>query len=161
MHRPAIANAFDAAEERQLVAILRLGQDEDGTHLGDRLGQNRRRQNRLFTRAVGQIPFVERDVLDADDALIGNELGDAIDEQERIAMRQNPLDRGVVEGQGDVHQIVLLRAVDWQLLTRPGARATGTCKYNSRPARQPRPALKDHFFVELHRSPFDRRPIRH
>ena len=98
MHRPAVANAFDAAEERQLVAILRFGQDEDGTHLRDGLGQNRRRQNRLFALAVSQITLVERHVLDADDALIGNELGDAIDEQERIAMRKNPLDRGVVEG---------------------------------------------------------------
>ena len=53
--------------------------------------------------AVRQISLVERDVLDADDPLVDFELGDAIDEQKRIAVRQNPLDRGVVERQRQVH----------------------------------------------------------
>ena len=38
-----------------------------------------------------QVPLVERDVLDADDALVGHELGDPVDEQERIAVRQDAL----------------------------------------------------------------------
>ena len=57
-------------------------------------------------RAVGrerQVALVARHVLDADDALVELELGDAIDEQERIAVRQNPFDRGVVEREGQVH----------------------------------------------------------
>ena len=51
-----------------------------------------------------EIALVERDVLDADDPLVGLELGDAIDEQKRIAVRQDPLDRGVVERQREVHR---------------------------------------------------------
>ena len=57
-------------------------------------------------RAVGlvrQIALVERHVLDADDPLVDLELGDAIDEQKRIPVRQDPLDRGVVERQRQVH----------------------------------------------------------
>ena len=46
-----------------------------------------------------EIPLVDRDVLDADDALVRLELDDAIDEQERIAVRQNALDRRVIERQ--------------------------------------------------------------
>ena len=47
--------------------------------------------------AVRQIPLVERHVLDADDAFVDFEFRDAIDEQERITVRQNPFDRRVVE----------------------------------------------------------------
>ena len=54
-------------------------------------------------RRVRQVPLVERHVLDADDALVDLEFDDAIDEQERIAVRQNPFDRRVVEGQRQVH----------------------------------------------------------
>ena len=57
-------------------------------------------------RAVGlvrEIALVARHVLDADDPLVELELGHAIDEQERVAVRQNPFDRGVVERQGQVH----------------------------------------------------------
>ena len=53
-----------------------------------------------------EVALVERDVLDADDALVGLELGDAIDEQERIAVRQDPFDRRVVERQRDVHRFL-------------------------------------------------------
>ncbi len=52
---------------------------------------------------VRQVALVERHVLDADDPLVDLELGDAIDEQKRIAVRQNPLDRRVVERQRQVH----------------------------------------------------------
>ena len=48
-------------------------------------------------RALGQIALVCRHVLDADDALVELELGDAVDEQERIAVREDLLDRRVVE----------------------------------------------------------------
>ena len=50
-----------------------------------------------------QIALVERHVLDPDDPLVDFELGDAIDEQERVAVRQDPFDRGVVERQRQVH----------------------------------------------------------
>ena len=104
MHRAPIPHTFDAPEVRQLLAILRLGEDEDGAHLRDGFGQNRGRQHRQLAGAMRQVTLVERHVLDPDDALVGHELGDAVDEQERIAVRQNPFDRRVVEGQRDVHQ---------------------------------------------------------
>ena len=64
-----------------------------------RFGEDRRRQHRTFGR-MRQRPLVERHVLDADDALVGLELRNPIDQQERVAVRQNPLDRGVVQRQG-------------------------------------------------------------
>ena len=50
-----------------------------------------------------EIALVERHVLDADDALVDFEFGDAIDEQKRIAVREDALDRRVVERQRQVH----------------------------------------------------------
>jgi hypothetical protein len=47
-----------------------------------------------------QVALVQRDVLHADDPLVRLELGDAIHEQERIAMREDALDRGVVSEVG-------------------------------------------------------------
>jgi hypothetical protein len=55
---------------------------------------------------MGQIPLVERHILDPDDALIRHELGDAIDQQKRIAMREDALDRGVVQRKIEVHAAV-------------------------------------------------------
>ena len=57
-----------------------------------------------LARLAAEHALVRADVLDADDALVGLELGDAIDQQERIAVRQNPLDDRVVEGQLIVHE---------------------------------------------------------
>jgi hypothetical protein len=94
---PAVADALDAHEVDQLLAVLRLREDHDRAHLRHRLGQDRRRQHRRLVPRVGQVALVERNVLDADDALVGFELGDPIHQQERVAVRQDPLDGGVVE----------------------------------------------------------------
>jgi hypothetical protein len=48
---------------------------------------------------MGQEALVDRDVLDAHDPLVGFEFGDAVDEQERIAMRKNLLNGALVERQ--------------------------------------------------------------
>ena len=45
-------------------------------------------KRRAFTGLMGQIALVEGDVLDPDDPLVRLQLGDAIDQQKRIAMRQ-------------------------------------------------------------------------
>ena len=63
-----------------------------------------------LARAVRQVALVERHVLDADDAFVDLEFGDAIDEEERIAVRQNPFDRRVIEGQRQVHYAGLYAA---------------------------------------------------
>ena len=57
-----------------------------------------------------EIALVERHVLDADDPLVRLELGDAIDEQERIPMRKDPLDGRIVEGEREVHRVSVWRA---------------------------------------------------
>ena len=97
MHRAAIADALDAHEEDQLLAILGLRQDQDRADLRDGFRQDRRRQDRGSARPMPEIALVERDVLDPDDALVGLELGDAIDQQKRIPVGQNAFDRRVVQ----------------------------------------------------------------
>ena len=106
MHRPPVADPFDAPEVGKFLAVLRLGENEDRAHLGDRLGQDRGRQHRQLAGPMRQVTLVERHVLDPDDALIGHELGDAVDEEERIAVWQDPFDRRVVERERDVHRFL-------------------------------------------------------
>jgi len=103
MYGPAVSYALDSHEVDQLFAVLRLRQNHDGADLRHRFGQDRRRKHRRSARLVREIPFVQRDVLDADNALVGFELGDAVDEQKWIAMRKNSLDRTVVKRQGQFH----------------------------------------------------------
>ena len=55
-----------------------------------------------------QIALVERHVLDPDDAFVDLEFGDAIDEQERIAVLEDSFDRGVVERKRQVHRSLRL-----------------------------------------------------
>jgi sigma-B regulation protein RsbU (phosphoserine phosphatase) len=106
VHRPPVANALDAGKKRQALAVLGLGQDQDRADLRDRLGQDGRRQGGRLPIAVREIAFVERDVLDSDNPLVDFDLRDAIDEQERIPVREDPLDRSVVERQFQaVHEV--------------------------------------------------------
>jgi hypothetical protein len=97
VHRTAVAHALDAAEEDQQAAVLGLGQDEDGPDLRDDFRQDGGREGRpAVFGGRREIALVDRDVLDADDARVGFELGDAIDQQERIAMRKNAFDGRVI-----------------------------------------------------------------
>ncbi len=107
--RAAIPDALDAPEERQLLAILRLRENQDRADLRDGFRENRRRKHRRIAVPVREVALVERHVLDADDALVGNELGDAIDQQKRVPVRKDPLDRRVVERQRNVHVRVNLQ----------------------------------------------------
>ena len=104
----SVAHPLNAGEQRQPLAVFRFGEDENRTDLGDGLGEDRRRHHRAPLRPLPQIALVVRHVLDADDPLVFFELGDPIDEQERITMRKDPLDGGVVERQRQVHAIVRL-----------------------------------------------------
>ena len=103
MHWTPVTHALDAHEVDQLFAILRLCENHDRADLRHRLGQDRRRQHRRITVTVREVSLVQRDVLDPDDALVGLEFGNAIDEQEWIAMRKNPFDGRVVERERQVH----------------------------------------------------------
>ena len=105
VHRASVPDALDAHEVRNLFAVLRLHQNQNRADLSDRFGQHGGRQDRRLARLVRQIALVQRDVLDADNALVRLELGDAIDEQKRVAVRQDALNRRIVEGQCDVHGV--------------------------------------------------------
>ena len=48
----AEADPLDAGEHDELLAVGRLGQNQDGAHLGDGLGENGRWQRGLFTHAL-------------------------------------------------------------------------------------------------------------
>ena len=99
MHGEAIPHAINAHEENQLLAIIRLRQDQDRTHLSDRFRQNRRRERRRRATLTRQVPLVQRDILDAHDPLVGFQLRDPIDEQKRVAVRNDALDRTVIQRQ--------------------------------------------------------------
>jgi hypothetical protein len=96
-HRLPVAHALDAHEEDQLFAVLRLREDQDRADLRDGLRQDRRRQHGWLTWLTREVPLVQRDILDPDNALVRFERRDPIHEEERIAMRNDPLDRGVIE----------------------------------------------------------------
>ena len=98
-HWSVITDAFDAHEEREPFAVFGLRQNEDGSNLRDRLGENCRRQRWRLSRLTRQVALVEGDVLDADYPFVGFELRDAINEKKWIAVRKDALDRRVVERQ--------------------------------------------------------------
>ena len=96
--RTPIANALDAHEVNQLLAVLGLRQitaisptcaTASVRIVGGRAGWS-------LPQAV-RVPLVQRNVLDTDDPLVRLEFGDAIDEQKGVAMRQDPPDDRVVQ----------------------------------------------------------------
>ena len=106
VHGAAIPDALDAHEVRQLLTVFRLGEDQDRSYLRDRLRQDRRRQDRQLAISARQVALVQRDVLDADDALIDLDFDNPIDEQKRVPMREDALDGRVVERQlQGVHEL--------------------------------------------------------
>ena len=126
MHGPPEADALDAHEKDQALAVFRLRENHDRAHLRDRFGEDRRRQRRRLVVAVREIPLVERDVLDADDPLVDFELRDAIDEQERIPVRagsvRSPRSRGA--GSNPCNDEIILVPMDLDVLI-VGAGPTG------------------------------------
>jgi hypothetical protein len=112
MNRVLEADALDAGEEREALAVFRLRQDQDGADLRDGFGEDRRRQTERAVGPEGQVPLVARHVLDPDDPFVQLELGHPIDEQERVPVRQDPFDRGVVEREGQVH---VNKRLYWQM----------------------------------------------
>ena len=81
----------------KLLAVLGLGENQYGADLRDRFGEDCRRQDRRSPPPVGEVALVQGYVLDTDDALVELELGDAIDQQKGIAVREYAFDRRVVE----------------------------------------------------------------
>jgi hypothetical protein len=89
---------FDSGEQDQLlIAVINLTQRENSAALSHRLNH----QNAWHYRCTGEMTlkifFVEADLFDADDSFAWHEFDDAIDEEERIAMRQKFLNAFSVE----------------------------------------------------------------
>lgn len=102
MDRLEIPHLLDSEKVDQLFPILGFSQNQDRAHLSDSLGQDRRWEGGRLTRTMRQVPFVERDVLYADNSLVLLEFRDLVDQEEGISMRQDPLDGGVVEWEAKV-----------------------------------------------------------
>ena len=98
-----VADALDAHEINELLAILGLRENHDRADLRHRLGQDRWRKRRPLPCTVREVALVKRHVFDADDPLVWLELGDPVHEQERIPVRQDAFDGGVIQREGQVH----------------------------------------------------------
>src|SRR5690606_904833 len=86
---------------------------EDAAGLGQRLDHQHARHHRLVREVALEERLVGADVLVAEHALARFELDHAVDQQERIAVRQHPPDFGDVDrhGHGCGHQSSLSRGV--------------------------------------------------
>ena len=60
VHGPAVAHPLDPRKERQALPVLGLGEDQNRADLGNRLGQNRRRERRQFTVTPRSSPTTVR-----------------------------------------------------------------------------------------------------
>ena len=105
VHRTPVAHPLDTRKEGQALPVLRIRQNEDRPHLCNGLGEDRGRHHGRSVQLMGEISLVERDVLDADDALVDFEFRDAIDQEKGIPVRQNSFDRGIVEWKRHIHVI--------------------------------------------------------
>ena len=86
----AEARALDAGENQQLVIALGdFGEEKGGASLGHSLDDQNARHNRIAREVPHEKRFVDRNVLDGNDAFGAHQLKYAIDQQQRITMRQN------------------------------------------------------------------------
>src|SRR5271166_1707725 len=88
---PAETRALDAGEQQQLfLSVWKLGQQQNAARL--RHGLNH--QYTWHDGVVGEMSrkewLVDGNVLDRHNTLGARDMGDTVDQQERIAMRQNP-----------------------------------------------------------------------
>src|SRR5262249_39820935 len=95
------AGVVDACEESNAPAVLLLGENCDGARLRHRLDDQDARHDGSPREVATEVPLVLPHPLESDDALTGLELEHLVDQQERLAVRQNRLDGGAVEGEGD------------------------------------------------------------
>jgi hypothetical protein len=85
---------FDAGKQNQfLISIFDFAQRQYGADLGQRLDYEHPGHNGRPRKVALKKQFVNADLFYANDSFAGNKLYDAIDEKERIAMRQKLLDR--------------------------------------------------------------------
>jgi hypothetical protein len=104
MHRSAITHTFNSDKIRQSISVFWFGKNQNCTDLRHGLGQDCRWQHRDFAHAVSEIPFTERHILNPDDSLVRNKFSDAIDEQERKAVREDSFNSRVIERESNIHR---------------------------------------------------------
>src|SRR6266571_4490212 len=82
--------AVDPREVHELrLPVRHSAQQEDGPHLGHRLDDQDARHDRVAGEVALEERLVEGDVLDADHALPLLDLQDPIDQEERVAVRED------------------------------------------------------------------------
>ena len=92
-------HVVDSGEEPELAAVLVEGQDRDAGGLGQGLDHQDAGHDRAPREVAGELRLVGADLLDPDRAPPRLELDDAIDEEERVAVRKDPHDVGRLERQ--------------------------------------------------------------
>src|SRR5207302_10518384 len=108
--RPPETGLVDAAEEEELfLAVGHVAQSEDGRALGHGFDDEDAGHDRIAGKVTLEKLLVGGDVFQSDDSrAVGIDLEDAIDQQHRIAMRQQLHDFGDSE---DAHFFSVLRRV--------------------------------------------------
>jgi len=88
-HGASKARFLDAGKQHELlITIFDFPQRQDRTALGERFNHQNAWHNRRPGKVTLKIFFVNADLLDADDALSWDEFDDPIDEQKRVAVRE-------------------------------------------------------------------------
>ena len=91
---PAKARFFDAGEQHELlIAILDLTKSQHRANLRERFDDEHARHYRRAGKVALKIRLVNAYLLDADDSFARHEFDNAIDEEKRVAMRQELLNR--------------------------------------------------------------------
>ena len=86
------AAVVDAREERDLAAVLLLDEHGDRTRLGHRLDDQHARHHGPLGEVPGEPPVVVAHEPRRDDLAAGLQLDHLVEEQERVAVRQDRLD---------------------------------------------------------------------
>jgi biotin-[acetyl-CoA-carboxylase] ligase BirA-like protein len=92
LYHPLEPNAVDAGEERQLAAVLLLGEHQHRTGLSHCLHDQDAGHDRASRKVAAEIPLLGADALPRDHALSRRQLDDLVEEEEWIAVRQDRLD---------------------------------------------------------------------
>ena len=96
------AAVVDAREERDAAAVLLGREHRDGAALGDRLDREHARHHRSAGKVAGEPPAVGGNGEPPDDLAARLELDDLVDEEKRMPVRDDRLDRLPPERDGQV-----------------------------------------------------------
>src|SRR5258708_10123876 len=99
-HEPLEPHLLDRREEPDAVAVLRQRHRADGRGLGERLGEDDAGHDRIARKVALPVPLLAGEVVLGDAAHARLQLGDAVDEQEGAAVRDEHLDALLVQDHG-------------------------------------------------------------